>query len=316
MCTDKPHFTFFNRAGRNLNQLKKKLSLILVFLFSFCCNTYAQTVTIGNQVWMTKNLDVSSFRNGDPIPEAKSSDEWYKAGREGKPVWCYYNNNSQNGVKYGKLYNWFAVADPRGLAPEGWKIPSKEDFTTLWFGGNDSIQRFISEAIYETEISFIDEGGFYETKWIACNNCSYWTEKQKINNPCTVCKNERGKYVKTGKYIPKTKRKIEEQIQVGGWNGTNETGFSAVPGGMRKEEKWAYINLVSDKVTNSDSINNAESFSGINTSCYWWVAANDKYSKWAIGEGIKDYSNFFVSFVGGKESGLYVRCIRSTGSID
>ena len=88
----------------------------------------AQTVTIGTQVWMTKNLDVATFRNGDPIPEAKSNEEWEKAGENKQPAWCYYDNDPANGAKYGKLYNWYAVNDPRGLAPEGWHVPSIDEW--------------------------------------------------------------------------------------------------------------------------------------------------------------------------------------------
>ena len=83
------------------------------------------------QTWMAKNLDVETFRNGDPIPEAKTKEEWEKAGREQRPAWCYYENDPSNGQKYGKLYNWFAVSDPRGLAPEGWRIPDESEIEAL-----------------------------------------------------------------------------------------------------------------------------------------------------------------------------------------
>jgi uncharacterized protein (TIGR02145 family) len=83
---------------------------------------------------------VDKFRNGDPIPEAKTDEEWEKAGENGEPAWCYYNNNPDNGDRHGKLYNGFAVNDPRGLAPEGWKIPSDEDWTRLTdFLGGESV---------------------------------------------------------------------------------------------------------------------------------------------------------------------------------
>mgnify|MGYP006267448617 CR=1 FL=1 len=88
-------------------------------------------VTIGGKVWMTKNLDVSYFRNGDPIPQVTTAEEWVRAGKDKRPAWCYYNNDSKNGNTYGKLYNMYAVNDPRGLAPYGWKIPTKLDFYEL-----------------------------------------------------------------------------------------------------------------------------------------------------------------------------------------
>jgi uncharacterized protein (TIGR02145 family) len=94
-------------------------------------------VTIGNQVWMAENLNVDKFRNGDPIPEAKTDEEWKRAGENQQPAWCYYDNDPNNGTKYGKLYNWFAVNDPRGLAPNAFHIPSDADWTILndYLGG-------------------------------------------------------------------------------------------------------------------------------------------------------------------------------------
>lgn len=90
-----------------------------------------EIVKISNQIWMVKNLNISRFRNGDVIPEVITDEEWIKAGDEGKPAWCYFDNNPENENNYGKLYNWHAVNDKRGLAPNGWHIPSKAEFETL-----------------------------------------------------------------------------------------------------------------------------------------------------------------------------------------
>jgi len=90
-----------------------------------------QEVTIGNQVWMVKNLNTDVFRNGDIIQEAKTKEEWQNAGANKEPAWCYYDYNDSNGEIYGKLYNWYAVNDSRGLAPIGWKIPSESDWINL-----------------------------------------------------------------------------------------------------------------------------------------------------------------------------------------
>jgi len=88
-------------------------------------------VIIGNQIWMTKNLNVDTFRNGDPIFHARTDKEWINTGNEGRPAWCYYNNNPEHGELYGKLYNWYAVTDSRGLAPAGWYIPSDYTWNVL-----------------------------------------------------------------------------------------------------------------------------------------------------------------------------------------
>ncbi len=124
--------------------MKKSLTLIFLLcsIVSFAQNTTGtftdkrdgkiyKTVVIGNQVWTIKNLDVSTFRNGDPITEAKTKEEWIKTGKERKPAWCYYDNDTANGRIYGKIYNWYAVNDTRGLAPAGWHVPTDAEWTTL-----------------------------------------------------------------------------------------------------------------------------------------------------------------------------------------
>ena len=88
-------------------------------------------VTIGEQVWMTQNLNVDTFRNGDPIPRAVTAEQWREAGKSRQPAWCYYDNFWENGEIHGKLYNWYAVNDPRGLAPVGYHIPSDAEWTEL-----------------------------------------------------------------------------------------------------------------------------------------------------------------------------------------
>jgi len=86
------------------------------------------SVTIGDQVWMQKNLDVTRYRNGDVIPQVKDSAKWSKLTTG---AWCWYKNDAANGAVYGKLYNWYAVHDPRGLAPAGWHIPSDVEWSTV-----------------------------------------------------------------------------------------------------------------------------------------------------------------------------------------
>ena len=100
---------------------------------------FSGSVSIGSQVWQTKNLNVDRFRNGDPIPEARTKEEWVTAGKKGEPAWCYYENNASNSSIYGKLYNWYATTDSRGICPPGWHLPSDKEWTTLtiYLGGKD-----------------------------------------------------------------------------------------------------------------------------------------------------------------------------------
>jgi uncharacterized protein (TIGR02145 family) len=85
-------------------------------------------VNINGQIWKLNNLDTSYYANGDEIPQITDNTEWANA-TEG--AWCYYANSTNNGLEYGKLYNWFAVNDARGLAPEGYRVPTQADFNTL-----------------------------------------------------------------------------------------------------------------------------------------------------------------------------------------
>jgi uncharacterized protein (TIGR02145 family) len=124
--------------------MKRTSSILILALFAVIvltgCGKSSNEVKIGDQVWMTENLNVDVFRNGDTIFHAKTAEEWEEAGKNKQPAWCYYENDPANGEKYGKLYNWYAVNDARGLAPEGWKIPSDYDFTKLaeYLGGEYS----------------------------------------------------------------------------------------------------------------------------------------------------------------------------------
>ena len=101
----------------------------VVAVLSFGGNTVP--VVIGTQTWMSKNLNVDRFRNGDLIRHAVSASEWEDAGGNGQAAWCYYENKPENGDDYGKLYNWYAVNDSRGLCPTGWHVPSDKEWTTL-----------------------------------------------------------------------------------------------------------------------------------------------------------------------------------------
>lgn len=160
-----------------------------------------KTIIIGQQVWMAENLNVDKFQNGDPILEAKTSEEWTNAGLDGKPAWCCYNNDPKNCERYGKLYNSFAINDPRGLVPEGWHIPTDLEWTLLtdYLGG---------ESLAGPKMKFTN----------------FWSENG---------------------------------------NGTNESGFSGLPGGSRP----------------LDGTFDVFGYAG-----YWWVSTkHEKLGNWGFG---------------------------------
>ncbi len=117
-------------------QLKLKIILIGILITNpiiqtLNCQSNIPTIKIGKQLWMAENLNVETFKNGDIIPEAKTNEEWEKAYKQGKPAWCFYNNDPKNEQKLGKLYNWFAVNDARDIAPFGFHTPSKAEWDSL-----------------------------------------------------------------------------------------------------------------------------------------------------------------------------------------
>lgn len=121
--------SIISTGSSNLAKTEKLLSITQKILSEI--KPKYESVRIGNQEWMTRNLYADRFRNGDLIPHIESYEEWEKVGENGHPALCYYDNDPENGKKYGKLYNWYAVNDPRGLAPEGWRVPTDEDWTSL-----------------------------------------------------------------------------------------------------------------------------------------------------------------------------------------
>lgn len=92
------------------------------------------SVVINGKEWMQSNLNVSKYRNGDVIPQITDVAQWETLTTG---AWCYYENDTANGTIYGKLYNWYAVNDARGLAPIGWHVATDADWTSLvdYLGG-------------------------------------------------------------------------------------------------------------------------------------------------------------------------------------
>lgn len=190
-------------------------------------------VKIGDQIWMTKNLNVVTFRSGDSIPEAKTVEEWKAKLAKEEPAWCYFNNDASNDSTYGKLYNYYAINDPRGLAPRSWKIPSSDDWEVLFktLGG-----KRVAGAQLKSTQGWKKEG-----------------------------------------------------------NGTNSSGFNALPSGTRG---FAMI-------TTNDG------FSGNGSICAWWsstrVAGSFDMIAYALNAKTKKVSKYWETFV---SDGYAVRCVK------
>jgi len=109
---------------------------------------------------MQRNLDVSHYRNGDEIPQVQDNTAWRNLTTG---AWCYYENNTANGTVYGKLYNWYAVNDPRGLAPNGYHIPSELEWKLLkdFLGGETAaVGKITAPTTWDTPQANANSTGF------------------------------------------------------------------------------------------------------------------------------------------------------------
>jgi uncharacterized protein (TIGR02145 family) len=140
-------------------------------VFDIDGNEY-QTVIIGDQIWMAENLKVTHYRNGDVISHLTDNNSW---GGTSNGAYCAYNNNEDNVDTYGRLYNWYAVDDSRNIAPEGWHIPSDNEWKQLEiYLGMDPDEADLAEEWRGT-----DEGG-------KLKDTNYW------ESPNTGATNESG----------------------------------------------------------------------------------------------------------------------------
>lgn len=113
-----------------ISSFPKTYSIASIDSVVFIIDKY-QPLTICDQVWMLKNLNEDTYRNGDTIKIINSNNEWIAIGKNREGAYCYLDFNSQNGDVFGKLYNWYAVNDSRGLAPDGWHMPTDEEWKEL-----------------------------------------------------------------------------------------------------------------------------------------------------------------------------------------
>jgi len=125
-------------------------TLICIFVsVQSCAQNEMKSIIINDQEWIVKNLEIDKFQNGDKIPEAKTESDWKFFAKEKQPCWGYLNGDPKLGEKYGKLYNWYAVIDPRGLSPKGWHIPNNREWEKLieYCGGRDFANSVLADSV-------------------------------------------------------------------------------------------------------------------------------------------------------------------------
>jgi uncharacterized protein (TIGR02145 family) len=213
-------------------------------LVTDCDGNEYETVLIGNQEWMAENLRTACYQNGDPIPNEQGSVQWDGEDGVSTGAWCHYNNDSQYEIPYGKIYNWYAVDDPRNLCPLGWHVPTDAEWSVM--------------------IGFLDPQH----------------DPNVIDEQSTIAG---GKMKSVGTVH-------WESPNAGA---TNESGFSALPGGARGAD-----------LTN-DQFNNTLGFLG-----GWWASDTAWWSHQPFLRLIEYDDGDIERAYGLKRSGLSVRCIK------
>lgn len=122
----------------NINNLSKLFIILTIISFAGCKkesltvtdvegNTY-KTVSIAGKTWMAESLRTTKFSDGSSIPLVASGTPWASAT---SAAYINVDNSADNTPVYGRLYNWYAVADSRKLCPDGWHVPSNQEYIDM-----------------------------------------------------------------------------------------------------------------------------------------------------------------------------------------
>jgi uncharacterized protein (TIGR02145 family) len=223
-------------------ELIMRLDACLELLKDIDGNIY-EIVKIGHQVWMAENLKVTHYRNGDSLPNITSNSEWthLKTG-----AYCDYANDADNVPRYGRLYNWYAVNDSRGLAPEGWHVPTDEEWKQL--------EMYLGMSQSEADGKYLrgtDEGGTLKATGTIEGGDGLW-------------------------FSPNT-------------GATNDSGFSALPGGDRYGDYGPFYSLGS-------------------LARYWSATELNSYHAWYRRLAYNNSQVYRGNYY--KQDGFSVRCVR------
>ena len=270
----------------------------LKFLFTFSCilslnfsfgqvkdfdgNNYG-TTKIGDKTWLTQNLVVTHFRNGDEIKMATSFDEWMSFNLKNQPAYMYYNFDPVNGLKYGVLYNFYAVNDKRGLAPKDFHVPSTIEWEKLFMtlGGE-------SKAIPEL---------------LAISEWHYYVEKSNEEKKAILIKDEFNR--------------LEDYKMVDCIN-SNSTRFSALPAPVTEDENWQEAMFLGETLEPSPiddvrklAFKRDDDFYFFNHTSWWTSTMQTNKTAWSRSiSGCSQEKARSSRNLLNNNYGLYVRCIK------
>ncbi len=268
-----------------------KHSIIILIIVIKTTLIFSQTIkeiSFGSQIWMAENLNVSKFRNGDLIPQAKTLEQWVSAGSNKQPAWCYYDNDPANGLKFGKLYNWYAVIDKRGLAPEGWHVAGDGDWALLinYLGGENIAGNELktSNTWYQNKDEAVFYGGYRDNigYFRDINVSAYWWSSVKYNTHSTFNAWTRSinsdnseinieNYNKKSGFSVRCVKNKNYSSYAGNTSLVNNNKFEEVIIG---KQTWMVKNLNTAKFSNGDEIFHAK------TNYEWELAGNSRMPAW------------------------------------
>ncbi|TVQ71729.1 MAG: hypothetical protein EA363_05470 [Balneolaceae bacterium] len=256
-------------------------------------NTY-KTVIIGAQEWMAENLRTTHYRDGTEIPNVPDNGQWAALDRGAR---VFYDNDAAHPEAFGKLYNWHAVNDPRGLCPEGWSVPTDGQWMELemYLGmprdeamaSSRQLEKELGTWREEAEATYTQgEDGILDIAHRGMQQNVGGKLKSGEAQPEEVQPEE----AQPEEVQPEEAQPEEAQPNIGA---TNESGFSGLPGGMR----------------DSDG-----SFDAMGEVGFWWTAtevdADDGWRESAWRRSLYQPLDWVLRIPNPKEYGFSVRCIR------
>jgi len=211
-------------------------------------------IKIGSQIWSAENLDTGFFRNGDKIHEASTFREWVQAGNNKQPAYCFPRNEYNSG--YGRLYNSYALLDPRGLEYDDtkWRLPYTDDWKRL--------ENFLGEKLAGLRLKANNSwSGHSCSTDISCPNCKGWVQEYRNKVPCHRCFD---------------KRIISIDCNDNSLNGNEDfytaSGFNAYPIGKRIYLPEKFFGSLAEGL-------NYQTYEREGLEAAWWALDNDIIEK-------------------------------------
>lgn len=165
------------------------------------------TINVNGTIWMTENLKVSRYNNGDPISYVEDKEEWIKSDSLKNGMCCMYDNNQENENIAGRLYNYYSIIDKRKIAPKGWHIATIDEWhrliksQTQLSGSNNGTPYYVLNSFFRSNFNLVTTTGLRTDTFIGGDRaCVFWTLGNKntancANPPITWIQSQNGKSI-------------------------------------------------------------------------------------------------------------------------